>query len=152
MPDQLWMSFVTLLAALPVSIWHCQVMQPHSHEQSALLQSPESLEDMHMGRDIRHMSMQSSRSMPNELFLDQVRLMAKGHDCPKYCQATVKSEHSTSSIVMLMLRLQWLQNERLPPHVVSTASTHPLRSVQWRPSGQICSITIFCLRSLDAHK
>lgn len=41
------------------------------------MQSPESLEDMHMGRDIRHMSMQSSRSMPNELFLDQVCLMAQ---------------------------------------------------------------------------
>ncbi len=37
------------------------------------VQSPESLEDMHTGRDIRHMSMQSSRSMPSELFLDQVR-------------------------------------------------------------------------------
>ncbi|CAL5227483.1 g10461 [Coccomyxa viridis] len=40
--------------------------------------SPESLEDMHMGRDIRHMSMQSSRSMPNELFLDQVRMSPDG--------------------------------------------------------------------------
>lgn len=38
------------------------------------MQSPESLEDMHMGRDIRNMSMQSSRSMPNEVFLDQVRV------------------------------------------------------------------------------
>ena len=36
-------------------------------------QSPESLEDMHLGRDIRQLPMTSSRSMPNEMFLDQVR-------------------------------------------------------------------------------
>ena len=35
------------------------------------VQSPESLEEMHMGRDIRQMPMASSRSMPNEFFLDQ---------------------------------------------------------------------------------
>ena len=35
------------------------------------VQSPESLEEMHMGRDIRQMPMKSSRSMPNEFFLDQ---------------------------------------------------------------------------------
>ena len=35
------------------------------------LQSPESLEEMHMGRDIRQMPMASSRSMPSEFFLDQ---------------------------------------------------------------------------------
>lgn len=34
------------------------------------MQSPESLEDMHMGS--RQLTMQSSRSMPNEIFLDQV--------------------------------------------------------------------------------
>ena len=34
-------------------------------------QSPESLEEMHMGRDIRQMPLNSSRSMPNEFFLDQ---------------------------------------------------------------------------------
>lgn len=37
-----------------------------------MAQSPESLEDLHLGRDIRQLPMTSSRSMPNEMFLDQV--------------------------------------------------------------------------------
>ena len=44
------------------------------------VQSPESLENMHMGRDIRQMPMNSSRSMPNEFFLDQACCQAE-HIC-----------------------------------------------------------------------
>ena len=51
------------------------------------VQSPESLEEMHMGRDIRQMPMASSRSMPNEFFLDQACCLPTSSHLLQCCSA-----------------------------------------------------------------
>ncbi len=67
------------------------------------VQSPESLEEMHMGRDIRQMPMASSRSMPNEFFLDQACMLPTSNCLLRCCFAIAAGTPRACLIVSLAM-------------------------------------------------